>query len=204
MRFQSRLHHGQGEARSGPHAGAYMEPHWLPRRVRSGRHGAMTPAKAKPLPSTHHWHRQGSCVSVQSDSVNRRILVINDNVAAHQNFRKILARPLDGETALAATQAPLFGEVPAVARRFRSIPPIRAGTRWSGSCVRWRRTNPMRWPLSTRTCCTVGTAFRPSSDSGKWIRSCSLPYAARIPIPLGAPWPGAWAQTTGCSFSRSH
>ena len=113
MRFQSRLHHGQGEARSGPHAGAYMEPHWLPRRVRSGRHGAMTPAKAKPLPSTHHWHRQGSCVSVQSDSVNRRILVINDNVAAHQNFRKILARPLDGETALAATQAPLFGEVPA-------------------------------------------------------------------------------------------
>ncbi len=113
MRFQSRLHHGQGEARSWPHAGAYMEPHWLPRGVRSGRHGATTPAKAGSLPWPYHWHRQGPCVSAQSDPVNRRVLVINDNVAAHQNFRKILARPLDGETALAATQASFFREVPA-------------------------------------------------------------------------------------------
>lgn len=52
-------------------------------------------------------------MSVQSDPVNRRVLVINDNVATHQNFRKILARPLDSETALAATQASFFGEVPA-------------------------------------------------------------------------------------------
>ncbi|WP_244106313.1 putative bifunctional diguanylate cyclase/phosphodiesterase [Paraburkholderia phenazinium] len=57
-------------------------------------------------------------MSVQSDPLNRRVLVINDNVATHQNFRKILTRPLGSETALSASQASSFGELPAARAAF--------------------------------------------------------------------------------------
>jgi len=48
-----------------------------------------------------------------SNGVNRRILVIDDNEAIHQDFRKILCAGLGGDSALAETEAALFGESPA-------------------------------------------------------------------------------------------
>ncbi len=112
MRFQSRLHHGQGGARSSPHAGFDMKSHWLPWGVRAGKHSATTPARARSLPWPHHWHSEAPHGNAQGDPVNRRVLVIDDKAATHQNFRKILARPLDSETAPATTDAPFFDEAP--------------------------------------------------------------------------------------------
>lgn len=58
MRFQSRLHHGQGWSRSWPHAGPSVEPYWLPKGVRPRRHTATTPARAGSL----LWSRQSTSV----------------------------------------------------------------------------------------------------------------------------------------------
>ncbi|MDB5577972.1 MAG: diguanylate cyclase, partial [Bradyrhizobium sp.] len=42
---------------------------------------------------------------------NRRILVVDDNEAIHEDFRKVLGMHDDGATGLAATEAALFGDV---------------------------------------------------------------------------------------------
>jgi diguanylate cyclase (GGDEF)-like protein len=51
------------------------------------------------------------------DTVNQRILVIDDNRAIHDDFRKILTRAEDGEAALAAAELAIFGESEAVMAR---------------------------------------------------------------------------------------
>ena len=44
---------------------------------------------------------------------NRRILVIDDNVSIHEDFRKILV-PLEDSDALEQARAVLFGEAPSL------------------------------------------------------------------------------------------
>jgi diguanylate cyclase (GGDEF)-like protein len=51
------------------------------------------------------------------DIFNQRILVIDDNRAIHDDFRKILTRADDGEAQLAAAELAIFGEAPAVDAR---------------------------------------------------------------------------------------
>ncbi|HVI88522.1 MAG TPA: EAL domain-containing protein [Dongiaceae bacterium] len=49
-------------------------------------------------------------MSTDFGQVNRRILLVDDNEAIHQDFRKILTPSFESEAALAATKAALFGE----------------------------------------------------------------------------------------------
>ncbi len=49
---------------------------------------------------------------MSSGTANRRILVIDDNEAIHQDFRKILNPEAQGAASLAASEAALFGEAP--------------------------------------------------------------------------------------------
>ncbi|WP_137885998.1 EAL domain-containing protein [Pseudomonas sp. 2FE] len=49
---------------------------------------------------------------------NRRILVIDDTPAIHQDFQKILGADLDGDAALASSEAALFGDAPTVCQAF--------------------------------------------------------------------------------------
>src|ERR1700733_7445853 len=51
------------------------------------------------------------------DIVNQRILVIDDNRAIHDDFRKILTRADDGEAALAAAELAIFGESESIVAR---------------------------------------------------------------------------------------
>ncbi len=53
-----------------------------------------------------------------SDSGNRRILVIDDNESIHEDYRKILASDSASATALAESEAALFGDIPAVKQHF--------------------------------------------------------------------------------------
>ncbi len=53
-----------------------------------------------------------------SSTANRRILVVDDNEAIHQDFRKVLGSEGEGGAALAATEAALFGEAPAARQGF--------------------------------------------------------------------------------------
>lgn len=46
-----------------------------------------------------------------SAAPNRRILIVDDNEAIHEDFRKVLASEAEGEAALALAEAALFGEV---------------------------------------------------------------------------------------------
>lgn len=48
---------------------------------------------------------------------NQRVLVIDDNRAIHDDFRKILVRPEDGEAALAAAELAIFGETGSLVAR---------------------------------------------------------------------------------------
>jgi diguanylate cyclase len=48
------------------------------------------------------------------DIVNQRVLVIDDNRAIHDDFRKILTRADDGEAEFAAAELAIFGEAPSV------------------------------------------------------------------------------------------
>jgi diguanylate cyclase len=50
-----------------------------------------------------------------ADSVNRRILVIDDNAAIHRDYDKILSGGADGGTGLSEMERLLFGEEPAAA-----------------------------------------------------------------------------------------
>jgi len=52
--------------------------------------------------------------------VNRRVLVIDDNLSIHDDFRSILA-PADGNAALDAQEAELFGTAPATTRLAFSV-----------------------------------------------------------------------------------
>ncbi|WP_137820635.1 bifunctional diguanylate cyclase/phosphodiesterase [Pseudomonas sp. 2FG] len=49
---------------------------------------------------------------------NRRILVIDDTQAIHQDFQKILGSGLDSAAALASSEAALFGDAPTVRQAF--------------------------------------------------------------------------------------
>ena len=49
---------------------------------------------------------------------NRRILVIDDNVSTHEDFRKILAPPVDSDS-LSQARAALFGEAPTLPTQVR-------------------------------------------------------------------------------------
>ena len=51
------------------------------------------------------------------ESLNQRILVIDDNRAIHDDFRKILTRAEDSEAALAAAERAIFGESDSVVAR---------------------------------------------------------------------------------------
>jgi diguanylate cyclase (GGDEF)-like protein len=56
-------------------------------------------------------------VAKQPEVANQRILVIDDNRAIHDDFRKILAHAEGGEAAIAAAELAIFGESGAVAAR---------------------------------------------------------------------------------------
>jgi diguanylate cyclase (GGDEF)-like protein len=56
-------------------------------------------------------------VAKTQESLNQRILVIDDNRAIHDDFRKILTRAEDGEAALAAAERAIFGESDSVVTR---------------------------------------------------------------------------------------
>ncbi|WP_137885999.1 bifunctional diguanylate cyclase/phosphodiesterase [Pseudomonas sp. 2FE] len=53
-----------------------------------------------------------------SNTGNRRILVIDDTPAIHQDFQKILGSGLDRAAALASSEAALFGDAPTVRQTF--------------------------------------------------------------------------------------
>ncbi len=57
-------------------------------------------------------------MTLQISTANRRILVVDDNEAIHQDFRKVLGSEGEGGAALAATEAALFGEAPAARQGF--------------------------------------------------------------------------------------
>ena len=71
----------------------------------------------------------------RSGGKNRRVLVIDDNLAIHDDFRKILsprtAAPLD------ATEAAVFGQSPDAARRIR----FHLFTTWARADCRTRFRN---------------------------------------------------------------
>jgi diguanylate cyclase (GGDEF)-like protein len=56
-------------------------------------------------------------VAKTQESLNQRILVIDDNRAIHDDFRKILTRAEDSEAALAAAERAIFGESDSVVAR---------------------------------------------------------------------------------------
>ncbi len=49
---------------------------------------------------------------------NRRILIVDDNSAIHQDFQKILAPSLESESALLSAEAVLFGDAPPTRQLF--------------------------------------------------------------------------------------
>lgn len=56
------------------------------------------------------------CMNISPDK-NRRILVIDDNRAIHEDFRKILIKSSQADTALDQTESELFGEEPQLAQQ---------------------------------------------------------------------------------------
>lgn len=57
-------------------------------------------------------------MSCPPNTGNRRILVIDDNPSIHQDFQKILGSGLDGDAAIALSEAALFGDAPPVRQAF--------------------------------------------------------------------------------------
>jgi two-component system, NtrC family, sensor kinase len=58
--------------------------------------------------------RQDTALLCQEQVTNRRILLVDDNPAIHDDFRKVLAAPKSANPQLLEAEAALFGETPAV------------------------------------------------------------------------------------------
>ncbi|MDH4153064.1 MAG: hypothetical protein OEV01_04705 [Nitrospira sp.] len=57
-------------------------------------------------------------MTIDRDATNRRILIIDDNVSIHEDFRKILSPPIESG-ALDQARAALFGEAPTIPTHVR-------------------------------------------------------------------------------------
>lgn len=57
-------------------------------------------------------------MTIDHEAINRRILVIDDNISIHEDFRKILSPPIESG-ALDHARAALFGETPTVPTQVR-------------------------------------------------------------------------------------
>lgn len=84
---------------------------------------------------------------------NRRILVIDDNVNIHEDFRKVLMPPIDSDL-LTQARAALFGEVPPFRYMFSMSWSLRArGVKASGLFRPLIREGiPLPWRLGTSGC----------------------------------------------------
>ena len=121
-----------------------------------------------------------------TDDRNHRILIIDDNRAIHDDFRKIFGG-LVGDVALDAAEESLFGELPVK-------PPTSQFTLDSAyqgqegfALVQQAQTGGvrMRWRSWMCGCRPAGTALRPSRDSGSCPRICRWSFARHIRITIG-------------------
>src|SRR3984893_9165156 len=69
---------------------------------------APVPARAPPSPWRCRSHRRSHPMTGDPDSLTHRVLVIDDNAAIHQDYRKILVA--DEKAPMSAAEAGLFGE----------------------------------------------------------------------------------------------
>jgi CheY-like chemotaxis protein len=117
-----------------------------------------------------------------SGTANRRILVIDDNEAIHQDFRKILGPEGEGAIALAASEAALFGEAPPQWQGFE-LDSAYQGEEALAMVVRALAENrPYALAFVDVRSRPAGTASRPLSASGRSMRSCKSRCARPIPI----------------------
>src|SRR5216683_4863222 len=72
----------------------------------------MVRARARPSPWNCRCNYPRNSMRNAMDFANRRILVIDDNRAIHEDFRKIFNSPQGQGSALAASEAALFGQSP--------------------------------------------------------------------------------------------
>src|ERR1019366_7669762 len=123
---------------------------------------------------------------------NRRVLVIDDNAAIHDDFRKILS-PRTAE-ALDATEAAVFGSAPDAVRQTR----FEVDSAYQGSegllAVKnhVEATLPYAMAFVDVRMPRAGTASKPPPESGRLIRtsrSSFVPLTWTIP---GRKWPRSW------------
>src|SRR5690606_6269798 len=72
----------------------------------------MASGRAPPSPSNFLWNHKMIIMKKTDASSNRRVLVIDDNPAIHEDFRKILSPPGALESSLSEREAALFGLAP--------------------------------------------------------------------------------------------
>jgi hypothetical protein len=130
---------------------------------------------------------------------NRRVLVIDDNLAIHEGFRKILGDEVKGSSKLLAARAALFDEVPIAAVDGFDVTFADQGqvgfAKVQEAVAAGSRT---RWPSWTCGCRPAGTASRPSNISGRWTRTCKWSSALPSRIMPGRRSSSASGRTTGC------
>ncbi len=91
-------------------------------------------------------------------SSNRRILVIDDNRAIHEDFRKILQTASTSPNNLAEEEAALFGDTPTVS----TLPQFEIDSAYQGQEglelieKSLRENRPTPWPSSTCACHRLG------------------------------------------------
>src|SRR5260370_2431687 len=80
----------------------------------------MAAATAQPLRWSCRSNNPGNSMRNAMEIANRRILVIDDNPAIHEDFRKIFSSSQQQGSALADSEAALFGQSPVAT----SVPPF--------------------------------------------------------------------------------
>ncbi|WVV47604.1 hypothetical protein THH46_25305 [Pseudomonas sp. NA13] len=114
---------------------------------------------------------------------NRRILLIDDTPAIHEDFRKILIPEDDSSTDLQDMESALFGDAPKPATTVFELDSAYGGQEGLNKLLEaTAKGDPMPWPLSTCACPKAGMAPRPSKNSGSATRNCKWWSAPPIRI----------------------
>jgi CheY-like chemotaxis protein len=111
------------------------------------------------------------------DVRNRRILVVDDNAAIHDDFRKILVDPSESQDALAGARAAFFDDEPAVATEKSTY---EIDSAYQGEEALEKVARPRAAARPTRSCSSTCACLPAGTASRRW-RASSRPTRASRP-----------------------